>query len=76
MYRDGIRELDEHMVCLDHENESPTDNLFCGTGWNSNSPRFFHQDQIAQLGLPHNESQQTQDDSMWETLEAEADHHD
>lgn len=73
VYRNDIRELDQHLVRLDDETEIPTDILLCGTGWNSNSAQFFHQDQIAQLGLPHRVDQQSPDDSRWEKLEAGAD---
>lgn len=73
VYRDDIRKLEEHLVRLEDGTGIPTDILLCGTGWNSDSPNFFHQDQIAQLGLPHRINQPTQDDSMWEQFETDAD---
>lgn len=74
VYRNDIRELEEHLVRLEDGTEIPTDILLCVTGWNSNSPWLFHQDQIAQLGLPHRIDQPTHDDPIWEQFGNEADH--
>lgn len=73
IYREDILELDTNLIRLKNGTEIPTDFLLCGTGWNPDSPHFFTQDQIAQLGLPHRIDQPTADDPTWAKLENEAD---
>ena len=74
VYRNDIQRLEEHLVRLDNGTEIQTDVLLCGTGWKSDGPSFFHHDQIVRLGLPHPIDQPSPEDSMWKTLETEADH--
>ncbi|EED15453.1 dimethylaniline monooxygenase, putative [Talaromyces stipitatus ATCC 10500] len=51
--------------------EVPTDVALCGTGWNSSYP-FFTNEQASQLGLPHQPSASTEDQT-WKDLIKQAD---
>ena len=73
IYRADLSDTTADSIILEDGRQVPTDILLCGTGWNANYP-FLSTEQVIQLGLPHDPSQDSDSERQtWTNLMDAAD---